>query len=119
MESSSSSSSSSYDSSQSSSESNQIKGFKFNGTVYPTYKEMVAAKRERNQLVLKQKMSEVASFAPQSTSSHNSDTSVEMERKQKRGALGKKKSSEPVSHNAIHDVNLQVLHLPLPIRQHQ
>ncbi|KAL7477259.1 hypothetical protein ACHAW6_003072 [Cyclotella cf. meneghiniana] len=45
------------------SESKQWKGFEFNGTVYPTYNEMVSAKRERNRRFLEQKLSEVASLA--------------------------------------------------------
>lgn len=43
------------------SSSKEIKGFEFNGILYPTYIDMVSAKRQRNALFLQQKMLEISS----------------------------------------------------------
>jgi len=51
---------SSHSDSREDSASTEIKGFEFNGKIYPTYNEMVSAKRQRNALFLQQKMLEIS-----------------------------------------------------------
>jgi len=75
------SSSGSHDSS-SSSGSSSVSGFAFNGSVYPTYEEMVAAKRERNRKVLQKSVDDLTSVL--GTDANGSKTSSASSKKRKR-----------------------------------
>lgn len=83
------SSSSASSSSSSSSSEEEQKGFAFDGQTYPTYQEMVAAKRERNRKVLEKSVGEISSalgsvFKGSKAASENKSRSASGNKKRKR-----------------------------------
>ncbi|KAL3779145.1 hypothetical protein ACHAWO_002840 [Cyclotella atomus] len=87
-------------SSNDSPEPEQISMFEFNGTIYRTYAEMVAAKRERNKDYLDQKLSEISSFAGSSHATRDSCSVASSVSTKKKGHKKKRvASNSPVRRN--------------------